>query len=65
MSTFLSMKTEAYSLIIQGKTGEEYKKLLAGLSKTEREEIEEYRKKFNATKLSEKAAENFLNIFKI
>lgn len=46
------------SMIIQGKTGEEYKKLLAGLSESERKEIKE-------TKLSMHAAENFFNVFKI
>ena len=52
-------------MIIQGKTGEEYKKLLASLSETERKEIKEYEKKFKETKLSTHAAENFFNIFKI
>lgn len=52
-------------MIIEGKTGEEYKKLLAGLSETERKEIKEYEKKFKETKLSMHAAENFFNIFKI
>lgn len=51
------------SMIIQGKTGEEYKKLLAGLSETERKEIKEYEKKFKETKLAQKAAENFFNVF--
>ena len=46
-------------MIIQGKTGEEYKKLLASLNKEERSEIENYRKKFKETKLAQKAAENF------
>lgn len=50
-------------MIIQGKTGEEYKKLLAGLSEEEKREIKEYEKKFKETKLAQKAAENFFNIF--
>ena len=50
-------------MIIEGKTGEEYKKLLAGLSETERKEIKEYEKKFKETKLAQKAAENFFNVF--
>lgn len=53
------------SMIIQGKTGEEYKKLLAGLSETERKEIKDYEKKFKETKLAQKTAENFFGIFKI
>ena len=53
------------SMIIQGKTGEEYKKLLAGLSEIERKEIKEYEKKFKETKLAQKTAENFFGIFKI
>ena len=52
-------------MIIEGKTGEEYKKLLAGLSETERKEVKEYEKKFKETKLAQKAAENFFGIFKI
>lgn len=52
-------------MIIEGKTGEEYKKLLAGLSETERKEIKEYEKKFKETKLAQKTAENFFGIFKI
>ena len=51
------------SMIIEGKTGEEYKKLLAGLDESERKEIKEYEKKFKETKLAQKAAENFFNIF--
>ena len=51
------------SMIIQGKTGEEYKKLLAGLDESERKEIKEYEKKFKETKLAQKAAENFFNVF--
>ena len=51
------------SMIIQGKTGEEYKKLLAGLGETERKEIKEYEKKFKETKLAQRAAENFFNVF--
>ena len=53
------------SMIIQGKTGEEYKKLLASLNETERKEVKEYEKKFKETKLAQKAAENFFGIFKI
>ena len=52
-------------MIIQGKTGEEYKKLLASLNETERKEVKEYEKKFKETKLAQKAAENFFGIFKI
>lgn len=52
-------------MIIEGKTGEEYKKLLAGLNETERKEIKDYEKKFKETKLAQKAAENFFGIFKI
>ena len=52
-------------MIIEGKTGEEYKKLLAGLNETERKEVKEYEKKFKETKLAQKAAENFFGIFKI
>lgn len=51
------------SMIIQGKTGEEYKKLLAGLDESERKEIKEYEKKFKETKLAQRAAENFFNVF--
>ena len=51
------------SMIIQGKTGEEYKKLLAGLDESERKEVEEYEKKFKETKLAQRAAENFFNVF--
>ena len=51
------------SMIIQGKTGEEYKKLLAGLDESERKEVKEYEKKFKETKLAQKAAENFFNVF--
>lgn len=51
------------SMIIQGKTGEEYKKLLASLNESERKEIKEYEKKFKETKLAQKAAENFFNVF--
>ena len=50
-------------MIIEGKTGEEYKKLLAGLSETERKEVKEYEKKFKETKLAQHAAENFFNVF--
>lgn len=53
------------SMIIQGKTGEEYKKLLASLTESERKEIKDYEKKFKETKLAEKTAENFFGIFKI
>lgn len=51
------------SMIIQGKTGEEYKKLLASLSEEERKEIVEYEKKFKETKLSQRVAENFFKVF--
>lgn len=50
-------------MIIEGKTGEEYKKLLAGLDKSERKEVKEYEKKFKETKLAQRAAENFFNVF--
>ena len=50
-------------MIIEGKTGEEYKKLLAGLDDSERKEVKEYEKKFKETKLAQKAAENFFNVF--
>lgn len=50
-------------MIIEGKTGEEYKKLLAGLDESERKEVKEYEKKFKETKLAQKAADNFFNIF--
>lgn len=50
-------------MIIEGKTGEEYKKLLAGLDENERKEVKEYEKKFKETKLAQKAAENFFNVF--
>lgn len=50
-------------MIIDGKTGEEYKKLLAGLDESERKEVKEYEKKFKETKLAQKAADNFFNIF--
>lgn len=52
-------------MIIQGKTGEEYKKLLAGLDENERKEIKEYEKKFKETKLAQRAAENFFNVFRV
>ena len=52
-------------MIMQGKTGEEYKKLLAGLDENERKEIKEYEKKFKETKLAQRAAENFFNVFGI
>lgn len=51
------------SMIIHGKTGEEYKKLLAGLDESERKEVKEYEKKFKETKLAQKTAENFFNVF--
>ena len=51
------------AMIIQGKTGEEYKKLLAGLDESERKEVKEYEKKFKETKLAQRAAENFFNVF--
>ena len=50
-------------MIIEGKTGEEYKKLLAGLDESERKEIKEYEKKFKETKLAQRVAENFFNVF--
>lgn len=50
-------------MIIEGKTGEEYKKLLASLDESERKEVKEYEKKFKETKLAQKAAENFFNVF--
>ena len=50
-------------MIIEGKTGEEYKKLLAGLTEEEKREVKKYEKKFKETKLVQKAAENFFNIF--
>lgn len=50
-------------MIIKGKTGEEYKKLLAGLDESERKEVKEYEKKFKETKLAQKTAENFFNVF--
>lgn len=50
-------------MIIDGKTGEEYKKLLAGLDESEKKEVKEYEKKFKETKLAQKAAENFFNVF--
>lgn len=50
-------------MIIQGKTGEKYKKLLAGLDKSERKEIKNYEKKFKETKLAQCAAENFFSVF--
>lgn len=52
-------------MIMQGKTGEEYKKLLAGLTESERKEIVKYEKKFKETKLAQKTVENFFGIFKI
>lgn len=61
------MMTKTYQalikMIIEGKTGEEYKKLLAGLDESERKEVKEYEKKFKETKLAQKAADNFFNIF--
>lgn len=57
--------TTLITMIIQGKTGEEYKKLLAGLSEEEKREIKEYEKKFKETKLAQKTAEDFFNVFKI
>ena len=50
-------------MIIEGKTGEEYKKRRAGLSETERKEIKDYEKKFKETKLAQRTAENFFNVF--
>lgn len=52
-------------MIIEGKTGEEYKKLLAGLDESERKEVKEYEKKFKETKLAQKTAENFFKTFEI
>lgn len=67
---FVSLKmmmTKTYQalikMIIEGKTGEEYKKLLAGLDESERKEVKEYEKKFKETKLAQKTAENFFNVF--
>lgn len=51
------------SMIIQGKTGEEYKKLLAGLDESERKEVKEYEKKFKEAKLAQRVADNFFNVF--
>ena len=63
------MRSKTYQalikMIIEGKTGEEYKKLLAGLDDSERKEVKEYEKKFKETKLAQKAAENFFNVFGI
>lgn len=59
------MMNNTTKALMQGKTGEEYKKLLAGLNETERKEIKDYEKKFKETKLAEKTAENFFGIFKI
>ena len=68
-SSKIAMMSKAYntlvSMIIQGKTGEEYKKLLAGLDESERKEIKEYEKKFKETKLAQRAAENFFKVFEI
>lgn len=50
-------------MIIEGKTGEGYKKLLAGLDESERKEIKKYEKKFKETKLAQRAAESFFNVF--
>ena len=50
-------------MIIEGKTGEEYKKLLASLDENERKEVKKYEKKFKETKLAQRAAENFFNVF--
>lgn len=52
-------------MIMQGKTGEEYKKLLAGLAESERKEIVKYEKKFKEAKLAQKTAENFFKVFHI
>lgn len=63
------MRSKTYQalikMIIEGKTGEEYKKLLAGLNDSERKEVKEYEKKFKETKLAQKTAENFFKIFEI
>ena len=50
-------------MIIEGKTGEEYKKLFASLNEEEKREIKNYEKKFKETKLAQRAAENFFNVF--
>lgn len=67
VSSKIAMMSKTYQalikMIIEGKTGEEYKNLLAGLSETERKEIKEYEKKFKETKLAQRAAENFFNVF--
>ena len=67
VSSKIAMMSKTYqaliAMIIQGKTGEEYKKLLAGLDESERKEIKEYEKKFKETKLAQRAAENFFNVF--
>ena len=64
--TMMSETTKALlKMIMQGKTGEEYKKLLAGLTESERKEIVKYEKKFKEAKLAQKTAENFFGIFKI
>ena len=67
VSSKIAMMSKTYQalikMIIEGKTGEEYKKLLAGLNETERKEIKEYEKKFKETKLAQRAAENFFNVF--
>lgn len=65
----IAMMSKTYNtlvfMIIQGKTGEEYKKLLAGLDETERKEIKDYEKKFKETKLAQRVAENFFKVFEI
>ena len=67
VSLKIAMMSKTYQalikMIIEGKTGEEYKKLLAGLDETERKEIKDYEKKFKETKLAQRAAENFFNVF--
>ena len=67
VSSKIAMMSKTYQalikMIIEGKTGEEYKRLLAGLNETERKEIKEYEKKFKETKLAQRAAENFFNVF--
>lgn len=65
VSSKIMMSKTCKALIIEGKTGEEYKKLLAGLDETERKGIKDYEKKFKETKLAQRAAENFFKVFEI
>lgn len=60
VSLKMMMNNTTKALIIEG---EEYKKLLAGLSESEKKEVKEYEKKFKETKLAAKTAENFFNVF--